>query len=159
MVKKEFPGGGRPFARIFACNLSLRDIVFQVPLSHNACNFLKISIASPQFYCDVLHRQAQTQYPQSRDLASKMDKMYQTWWEYLHVFVEQPHTAPFIDGDVLRDIATRCVSVRPRLQVQNPVPAVRQSAFFFIFSRSSMCIYDAPTAFHHPPQSRAHLPL
>jgi hypothetical protein len=46
-----------------------------------------------------------------------MDKMYQTWWEYLHVFVEQPHTAPFIDGGVLRDIATRCVSVRPRLQV------------------------------------------
>lgn len=46
MVKKEF-GGGRPFARIFACNLSLRDMVFQVPLSRHTCNFLNLNRLAP----------------------------------------------------------------------------------------------------------------
>jgi hypothetical protein len=70
--------------------------------------------AVPQFYCDVLPRQAQ--YPQPRDLASKMDKMYTVWWEYLHVFI-QGHGPPFIDSVVLRDIAAHCARVRPQLQV------------------------------------------
>jgi hypothetical protein len=68
-----------------------------------------------QFYRDVLHRQAQ--YPQSRDLASKMDKTYQVWWEYLQAFLET-RGAPFIDGPVLWDIATHCAHVRPQLQVR-----------------------------------------
>ena len=65
MVKRELPhGGGRPFALIFACKLPLRDMVLQ-------------------FYRDVLRRQAE--YPQTPDLASKMDKVYKTWWEFFQV--------------------------------------------------------------------------
>lgn len=58
----------------------------------------------------------QAQYPQSRDLASKMDKTYQVWWEYLQAFLET-RGAPFIDSPVLWDIATHCAIVRPQLQV------------------------------------------
>ena len=58
----------------------------------------------------------QAQYPQSRDLASKMDKTYQVWWEYLQAFLET-RGAPFIDSPVLWDIATHCAIARPQLQV------------------------------------------
>jgi hypothetical protein len=129
MVKQEDRiRGGRPFAKIFACNSSLRDIFLQVTSSvsnHNYSIFkthlfrAQLSdIILNQFYRDALHRQAH--FPQSRDLASKMDKMYMVWWEFLQLYLEN-RGGPFIDARVLQDIASYCAHIRPQLLVRSPL--------------------------------------
>lgn len=114
MVECRDGAGGRPFALIFAVRMPLHDIVLQVPSPPITAALAWRRNILLQFYHDVSLRQRQ--YPQSPDLASKMDNMYRKWWEFLQEFVENGG-APFIDAVVLQRIAAHCANVRPQLQV------------------------------------------